>query len=69
MAAIARRVGALALEQGISLSVGGSLWPRENLDTSVLFAEADAALYAAKKAGRGRARIEGVVDDSVFVPA
>lgn len=69
VAAIARRVGALALEQGISLSVGGSLWPRENLDTSVLFAEADAALYAAKKAGRGRARIEGVVDDSVFVPA
>ena len=68
VSAIARRVGALALEQGISLSVGGSLWPRENLDTSVLFAEADAALYAAKKTGRGRARIEGAGDDSVFTP-
>ena len=69
VAAIARRVGALALEQNISLSVGGSLWPRENLDTSVLYAEADAALYAAKASGRGRARIDGVGEDSVFTLA
>ena len=64
--AIVRRVGALALEQGISLSVGGSLWPRGNEDTSVLYAEADGALYAAKRGGRGRARIEGAAEDSVF---
>ena len=67
--AIVRRVGALALEQGISLSVGGSLWPRGNEDTSVLYAEADGALYAAKRGGRGRARIEGAAEDSVLFQA
>ena len=67
--AIVRRVGALALEQGISLSVGGSLWPRGNEDTSVLYAEADGALYAVKRGGRGRARIEGAAEDSVFFQA
>ncbi len=66
--AIARRIGAQALEQGISLSVGGSLWPRDNEDTSVLFAEADACLFAAKRAGRGRVHVEGVAG-AVFVPA
>jgi diguanylate cyclase (GGDEF)-like protein len=62
--AIARRIGAGALGQGISLSVGGSLWPREDQEFSVLFAEADASLYEAKRAGRGRAcidRVEGVL--------
>jgi diguanylate cyclase (GGDEF)-like protein len=63
---IVRRVGAQALQHGISLSIGGSLWPRENLDTSVLYAEADACLYAAKRAGRGRASVEGVAIDCVF---
>lgn len=67
--AIVRRVGGLALEQGISLSVGGSLWPRGNEDTSVLYAEADGALYAAKRGGRGRARIEGAAEDSVLFQA
>jgi diguanylate cyclase (GGDEF)-like protein len=62
--AIARRIGAGALAQGISLSIGGSLWPREDLEFSVLFAEADASLYEAKRAGRGRGcidRVEGLV--------
>lgn len=57
--AIARRVGAQALAIGISLSIGGSVWPRENQEPSVLFAEADAALYEAKRAGRGRVCVEG----------
>ena len=65
---IARRIGAQALEQGISLSIGGALWPRDNEDTSVLFAEADACLYAAKRGGRGRVRVEGVAG-AVFVPS
>ena len=68
LVAIARRIGAQALEQGISLSVGGSLWPRDNEDTSILFAEADAALYAAKRDGRGRVVVHGVADASVFAP-
>ena len=66
--AIARRIGAQALEQGISLSIGGSLWPRDNEDTSVLFAEADACLYAAKRDGRGRVHVEGVAG-AVFAPS
>ena len=66
--AIARRIGAQALDQGISLSIGGSLWPRDNLETSVLFAEADAALYAAKRDGRGRMYVEGIRDACVFTP-
>jgi diguanylate cyclase (GGDEF)-like protein len=64
--AIAARVGVQALEQGVSLSIGGSVWPRDNLDASVLFAEADARLYAAKRAGRCRACIETVPGEQVF---
>ncbi len=67
--AIAQRIGSLALEQAISVSIGGSLWPRDNLETSVLFAEADACLYAAKRGGRGRVCIEGFSDCSVFTPS
>ncbi len=66
--AIARRIGAGALAQGISLSIGGSVWPREDLEFSVLFAEADASLYEAKRAGRGRACIDRVEGILVFAP-
>lgn len=64
--AIALRIGVQALEQGISLSIGGTLWPRDNLDMSVLFAEADAQLYEAKHGGRCRACIEGIPGGLVF---
>lgn len=64
--AIARRVGAQALGIGISLSVGGSVWPRENQESSVLYAEADAALLEAKRRGRGRAYIDSVGEPVVF---
>jgi hypothetical protein len=62
----AERIGVQALEQGISLSIGGAVWPRDNLDTSVLFAEADAQLYEAKHGGRCRACIEGISGGLVF---
>lgn len=65
--AIARRVGSQALGIGVSLSVGGSVWPRENQEFSVLYAEADAALVDAKRRGRGRAYIDGVAEPLVFV--
>lgn len=64
--AIAARVGTQALEQGISLSIGASVWPRDNLDTSVLFAEADAKMYEAKRGGRCRACIDGAEGDVIF---
>lgn len=64
--AIAARVGTQALEQGISLSVGASVWPRDNLDASVLFAEADTKLYEAKHGGRCRACIDHVEGDVIF---
>lgn len=65
---IARRVGSQALGIGVSVSIGGSVWPRENQEMSVLFAEADAALWEAKRRGRGRAIVEGVAGTLVFTP-
>ena len=64
--AIARRVGAQALGLGISISCGGSVWPRDNQEFSVLYAEADAALFEAKRSGRGRGRIDGSAEPIVF---
>ncbi|MCY0989846.1 GGDEF domain-containing protein [Nannocystis sp. ILAH1] len=66
--AIARRVGTLGLGMGISLSAGGSLWPRDNHEMSVLFSEAEAALIDAKRGGRGRAVIEGDEAPMLFEP-
>ena len=58
---------AFMLGIGVSLSAGGSVWPRDNLEMSVLFAEADAALVDAKRGGRGRAIVDGVGEPLVFV--
>ncbi|WAS95925.1 GGDEF domain-containing protein [Nannocystis punicea] len=66
--AIARRVGSLALGMGVSLSAGGSLWPRDNHEMSVLFSEAEAALIDAKRSGRGRAIIDGDEAPMLFEP-
>lgn len=66
--AIVRRVGSLALGMGVSLSAGGSVWPRDNHEMSVLYSEAEAALIDAKRVGRGRAIIDGV-DSPVFFAA
>ena len=53
-AVIAERVGRTAREKGVSLSVGVASWPSDCAEPSALLAAADANLYAAKRAGRGR---------------
>jgi diguanylate cyclase (GGDEF)-like protein len=59
--AVAMRIGALAKATGLSLSVGGASVPDDTADPSAVMTLADANLYAAKRAGRGRARMgEGI---------
>jgi diguanylate cyclase (GGDEF)-like protein len=53
LAAVARRVGGRALDQGISVSLGGAMWPGDCEDPAQLLAVADRRLYRAKDAGRG----------------
>jgi len=53
--AAANRIGALAAASGLSLSIGGACWPADCPSTSALLELADANLYRAKRAGRGRA--------------
>ncbi len=53
-AGIATRIGQQARAKGLSLSVGVASWPEDCPDPSALLATADANLYAAKRAGRGR---------------
>jgi diguanylate cyclase (GGDEF)-like protein len=55
--AVAKRVGALAKRANVSLSIGGATFPEDTADASALQRLADENLYAAKRAGRGRARI------------
>lgn len=54
-AAIAVRIGRLARTRGLSLSVGVASWPEDCREPRELLASADAHLYVAKRAGRGRA--------------
>jgi diguanylate cyclase (GGDEF)-like protein len=53
--AAAGRIGSLALASGISLSIGAACWPADCPAPSHLIEAADANLYRAKRAGRGRA--------------
>ena len=46
-------VGRAALEEGISLSIGGACWPHDCAEVEALFSTADARLYQAKALGRG----------------
>ena len=55
IAIVLRRIGRLAWEKGIQLSIGAASFPADCDVPSALFALADANLYAAKSAGRGRA--------------
>ncbi len=57
--AAAHRLGSLAREAGISLSIGGATWPHDTVEMASLFGAADAQLYAAKHAGRGCAFVRG----------
>ncbi len=47
----------------IGASVGVALAPRDAGDAQTLMCHADAAMYAAKAAGRGRVRLHGATDD------
>ncbi|MEN2980933.1 diguanylate cyclase [Tistrella bauzanensis] len=53
------------LEDGVLARIGASagvgLWPLDDRDPRVVLGHADAALYQAKRAGRGRVRVHGGV--------
>ncbi|MBI5160108.1 MAG: GGDEF domain-containing protein [Micrococcales bacterium] len=51
----ASRIGQLARKAGVSLSIGCATWPDDCAELDELVALADANLYLAKNAGRGRA--------------
>ncbi len=53
------RIGTLAAEAGISLSIGGACWPVDCETPDELFHVADGLLYQAKSLGRGRVCIPG----------
>jgi diguanylate cyclase (GGDEF)-like protein len=53
------RIGRLAKDEGISLSIGGATWPDDCAEPTRLIAVADANLYEAKAAGRGCAVAKG----------
>jgi diguanylate cyclase (GGDEF)-like protein len=59
LAAAARRIGRLVRDAGLSVSIGIAGWPEDCQDTAKLFSVADANLYRAKRAGRGRACATG----------
>jgi diguanylate cyclase (GGDEF)-like protein len=56
---VACRIGASARANGISLSVGGACFPDNCASAESLLAVADANLYEAKRAGRGRVSFGG----------
>ncbi|MEI8256098.1 MAG: GGDEF domain-containing protein [Deltaproteobacteria bacterium] len=60
LAAIADALGADAVSRGLSVSIGGATWPDHVGSMSELTLAADAQLYRAKDAGRGRAALPGL---------
>jgi len=54
-AAISARIGQRARARGLSVSLGTVSWPEDCQEPSALMGMADANLYKAKRAGRGRA--------------
>jgi diguanylate cyclase (GGDEF)-like protein len=54
-AAISARIGQRARARGLSVSLGTVSWPEDCQEPGTLMSMADANLYAAKRAGRGRA--------------
>ncbi|HEY3353177.1 MAG TPA: GGDEF domain-containing protein [Polyangia bacterium] len=54
LALAARRLGQVASQGGISLSIGCASWPGDCADPALLLPTADANLYRAKRAGRRR---------------
>lgn len=66
VAAAAGRIGREAAARDVSLSVGAAVAPTDGTDGGALVAAADARLYAAKAAGRGRAVVPGQEHPIVF---
>ena len=58
-AAVAARIGKLAQDRGVSLSIGAATWPVHCKDHVALFRTADEQLYKAKEAGRAQAFVGG----------
>lgn len=75
LAAIAERVArpfvlpSLPQHPPITLSVGGALAPRDGIDAETLRHRADAALYAAKRAGRRRFAVASGLSAEALDPA
>jgi GGDEF domain-containing protein len=61
---VAKRIGALAKRANVSLSIGGASFPEHTADASAVQRLADENLYAAKRAGRGRAHMGGGLEAS-----
>lgn len=57
--AAARRIGHQVRETGLSVSIGIATWPEDCKEMTGLFSVADANMYRAKQAGRGRAGVSG----------
>jgi GGDEF domain-containing protein len=47
------------MPEGVALSIGAALAPRDGSDVTALLERADGALYQAKADGRRRARMAG----------
>jgi diguanylate cyclase (GGDEF)-like protein len=60
--AAAKRIGVLAKLAGVSITIGGATFPDDAADPALLPRLADENLYAAKRGGRGRARLGGAVE-------
>ncbi|MDR0965654.1 MAG: GGDEF domain-containing protein [Myxococcales bacterium] len=59
---VARRLGAAALGEGISISIGGACWPQHVEGPEALFQHADHCLYEVKRQGRtGVAFAQGAI--------
>lgn len=61
IAAIARPVPHAGTQARVSASIGIALYPQHGENSEALFAAADAAMYAAKRAGRDGFRVAGEV--------
>ena len=61
-------VGSHFVVEGLSTSVGGAMYPGDGSSLDQVLEAADAALYAAKHAGRNRVRIAGATDSYLEPP-
>jgi GGDEF domain-containing protein len=55
--AVAARLGGRATRASVSISIGAATFPDDTSDVALIQRLADENLYAAKRAGRGRAHV------------